>query len=135
MPPFLTNTKYTLVYSHPRTSQKKPHKSLCECTCVFKGPHGSVHPHENNISYTSSISGPKIFFFFSYAICVLYNAWPVIITALLHALLCLSTYSSTHTHTLTHPASCVSSHILYSSTLTLSPTLSVCSLSNSYPDE
>lgn len=40
-----------------------------------------------------------------------------------------------HAHTHTHPASCVSSHILYSSTLTLSPTLSVCSLSNSHPDE
>lgn len=31
------------------------------------------------------------------------------------------------THIYTHPTSCVSSHILYSSTLTLSPTLSVCS--------
>lgn len=51
---------------------------------------------------------------------MLYNAWPVIITALLHALLCLSTYSTTQIgrHTHTHRAPCVDSHILYSSTLT-----------------
>lgn len=64
---------------------------------------------------------------------MLYNAWPVIITALLHALLCLSTYSTTqtHTHTHIHPAPCVNSHILYSSTLTRVE----CMLSNSRPDE
>lgn len=56
---------------------------------------------------------------------MLYNAWPVIITALLHALLCLPTYSNAQTSRHTHPAPRVSSHILYS--IALSPTLSVCS--------
>lgn len=58
---------------------------------------------------------------------MLYNAWPVIITALLHALLCLSTYSTTQTgrHTHTHTLHLVLT-VIYS-TLALPPTLSVCS--------
>lgn len=58
---------------------------------------------------------------------MLYNAWPVIITALLHALLCLSTYSTTQAgrHTRTHTLHLVLT-VIYS-TLALSPTLSVCS--------
>lgn len=56
---------------------------------------------------------------------MLYNAWPVIITALLHALLCLSTYSTTQTGAHTHTLHLVLT-VIYS-TLALSPTLSVCS--------
>lgn len=56
---------------------------------------------------------------------MLYNAWPVIITALLHALLCLSTYSTTQTATHTHTMHPVLT-VIYS-TLALSPTSSVCS--------
>lgn len=62
---------------------------------------------------------------------MLYNARPVIITALLHALLCFSTYSTTQTGRRTHIGTLTDIH----STLALSPTLSVCSQTASQMSE
>lgn len=76
---------------------------------------------------------------------MLYNAWPVIITALLHALLCLSTYRTTQTgththsiyarpHTHTHTLHLVLT-VIYSILALSPPVLSVCSHSHSHPDD